>query len=106
MKQFIIYHPYDGVLNNDLIRDQYMYAQVAEVTTDTLEDCFRLGQNDFNPEYAKLGNRSTSVGDIIVDVEEQLHYFVAGIEFTEIPCTVTQYIDWGIVDQQREKDRV
>jgi hypothetical protein len=42
-----------------------------------------------------LDKRSTSIGDIIIDTDELVHYMVAGRGFIEIPPTVAQYIDWG-----------
>lgn len=94
MITYHILHPKNGVLNTDCVRNQYAYDKVAKVQAKTLEEAFRLSQNDFSDDYASLGIRSTSVGDIIIDVRHEKHYFVSNVGFTEIPHTVASYIDW------------
>ena len=88
-----IYHPYGGELNHDCQRGVYEYKQVATVQAYSLPDAFTKAQNDFNPDYEKLGVRSTCIGDIIQC--GPLYYMVTGTGFTEVPPTVVQYIDWG-----------
>lgn len=96
MRNYRIFHPVGGVLNTQLKRGVYEYEQICSIDAKSLEEAFKLAQNDFSERYASLGKRSTSVGDIIVDVREERHYFVHNVGFGEpIPHTVTQYIDWG-----------
>ena len=67
----------------------------CSIDCNSLEEAFKLSQNDFSERYATLGKRSTSVGDIIVDVRDEKHYFVEGIGFSEpIPHTVLSFIDY------------
>lgn len=95
MKNFRILHPIGGALNTDMNRGLYEFEQICSIDCESLEQAFKLSQNDFSKRYASLGKRSTSVGDIIIDTEELIHYIVAGRGFIEIPPTVAQYIDWG-----------
>jgi hypothetical protein len=96
MKNFRILHPVGGGLNTNMDRGLYEYEIIQEYfVAKSLNDVFRLTQNDFSKLYASLGRRSTSVGDIIIDLDENIHYMVAGRGFIEIPYTVAQYIDWG-----------
>lgn len=100
-KKFTIHHPYDGQLNTSCVPAQYMYKQVATVEATSLEHAFFLGQNDYNSKYQLLGNRSTSVGDIIKDQDNNC-YLVNGTGFSQITNRWLTFIDWGIVEQQRE----
>jgi hypothetical protein len=112
MKTFRILHPVGGVLNTNMDRGLYEYEIIQEYfVAKSLNDVFRLTQNDFSKLYASLGKRSTSVGDIIIDLDENIHYMISGKGFIEIPYTVAQYIDWGnhmqqdlatLADQQEE----
>ena len=95
MKKYQIHHPINGNLNHNCKRGVYEYAHICSIDASSLEEAFKLSQNDLSERYASLNKRSTSVGDIIVDTESNTHYFVKNIGFLEIPCTVTQYIDWG-----------
>lgn len=96
MKNFRILHPVGGVLNHRLERGLYEYEIIQEhLVAKSLDDVFRLTQNDFSKTYASLGRRSTSVGDIIIDLDENIHYMIAGKGFIEIPHTVIAFIDWG-----------
>jgi len=98
MRQFNIYHPINGDMNHDCLIDTFMYELIATIECDSIHNAFKLGQNDFNDEYAKLHHRSTSVGDIIVDVDEDLHYLIEPIGFRLITSSVTHYIDWGQIE--------
>jgi hypothetical protein len=104
MIKFKIYHPKNGVLNTQCIRGQYSYELITSVQAESLEDVFRLAQNDFSEGYANLSIRSTSIGDIIVDVRHEKHYFISNVGFTEIPHTVVSFIDWGDQPSQMEQD--
>lgn len=95
MKNFKILHPVNGLLNSLLQRGVYEYEHICSIDCSSLEDAFKLSQNDFSERYTSLDKRSTSVGDIIIDTEEWKHYFVASVGFVEIPSTVSQYIDWS-----------
>ena len=90
MKQFKILHPVGGVLNTSLKRGIYEYEHICSIDCNSLEEAFRLSQNDFSDRYGSLNKRSTSVGDIIIDTEEWKHYFVDNQGFKEIPSTVSQ----------------
>jgi len=100
MKRFRILHPLNGELNIMLIRNRYEYEEICVLEANNLEDAFMLSQNgyDDSDEYTALGRRSTSVGDIITDLDGDdvmgNHYFVAPVGFEEIPFVVTQYLDW------------
>jgi hypothetical protein len=95
---YTIYHPIDGSLNHHCKPGVYMYEKVYSLEADSLEEAFRLSQNDFNEDYALLGCRSTSVGDIIQSQEDwdnQCCHIVKGIGFQNVPNTWLTYIDWG-----------
>jgi hypothetical protein len=95
MKNFLILHPIGGSLNHNMERGLYEFEQICSIDCESLEQAFKLSQNDFSEKYASLNKRNTSIGDIIIDNDENAHYMVAGIGFVEIPITVVQYIDWG-----------
>jgi|NOAtaT_7_FD_contig_71_1982652_length_1591_multi_8_in_0_out_0_2 hypothetical protein len=99
-----ILHPVGGTMNHDLERGVFEYEDIWSVEANSLNEAYLLSQNDFSEMYdsgmyARLGVRSTSVGDIII--EESLHgdfdqhFFVNGLGFVAIPHTVAGYIDWG-----------
>jgi len=94
MVMYKILHPKNGVLNTQCVRGQFAYEPIVSFTAKSLNDAFRLAQNDFSDDYASLNKRSTSVGDIIIDLRHEKHYFIAGLGFVEIPHTVASYIDW------------
>lgn len=52
------------------------------VHAESIEEAFKLSQNDFNPEWASQENRSTSVGDIIQDDDK--FFMVCGMGFKEL----------------------
>lgn len=95
MKNFRILHPIGGTLNTNMERGLYEFEPICSIDCESLEQAFKLSQNDFSERYASLNKRSTSIGDIIIDTDENIHYMVAPRGFTEIPFTVSQYIDWG-----------
>jgi len=95
MKTFEILHPISGCLNTKMSRGLYEFESVCSIDCESLEQAFKLSQNDFSERYASLDKRSTCVGDIIIDKQEDVHYMVSGTGFIEIPSTVAQYIDWG-----------
>ena len=95
MRMYTVYQPLDGYINHNCVRGQFEFHVVFSLNAESLEDAFRLTQNDFNEEYASLGHRSTCVGDIILDVMRGKYYMVNSIGFTEVPSTVVSYIDWG-----------
>lgn len=95
MKNFRIMHPVGGALNTNMARGLYEFEDICSIDCESIEEAFELSQNDFSERYASLNKRSTSVGDIIVDNDELIHYMVTGRGFVEIPPTVAQYIDWG-----------
>lgn len=95
MKSFNVLHPIGGDVNSFLKRRIYEYEFVCSVEAESINHVFSMCQNDLSEKYASLNKRSTCVGDIIVDADEQKHYFIAPIGFIEIPPSVSQYIDWG-----------
>lgn len=94
MITYKILHPKNGVLNAQCIRGQFAYEPIVSFPAKSLDDAFKLAQNDFSDAYNILNVRSTSVGDIIVDLRHEKHYFVSNVGFTEIPHTVASYIDF------------
>jgi len=94
VKTFRILHPIGGTINHDLERGLYEYEEIADIKATSLNNAFLLSQNDFSNEYASLNKRSTCVGDIIID-DENNHWFIHGKGFLSIPSTVAQYIDWS-----------
>lgn len=95
MTNYKILHPIGGSLNHNMARGLYEFENICSIDCESLEEAFKLSQNDFSERYASLGKRSTSVGDIIIDTDELIHYMVAGRKFIEIPPTVAQHIDWA-----------
>jgi len=90
LREFTIMHPKNGVLNQFCERGVYEYEYITTRIQTSLDEAFRMSQNDFSDHYRALGRRSTSVGDIIIDLENGQHYFVSGTGFTAIPETVAQ----------------
>ena len=95
MNKFTIHHPCGGALNVSCLPAMYMYEQVAAVEARNLEHAFFLGQNDYNPLYELEGRRSTSVGDIIKDQDNNC-YLVKPTGFGEVSNQWLTYIDWGV----------
>ena len=89
MKTYKIYHPIDGQLNTQCKYYTYMYECIGSINAENIVDAFRLSQNDFNEEYALLGHRSTSIGDIITDGVN--HYMVKGTGFASCDPRLLQY---------------
>lgn len=97
---YYIYHPNGGSMNHNCTPGQFMYMMVHKLEADSFEEAFKLSQNDFNEEYAELGHRSTSVGDIIMsqeDYDNNRCHLVKGIGFEDVPITWLTYIDWSNV---------
>lgn len=116
MKTYKIYHPIAG-MNHQCLQGVYEYYEVCQVEAENRNKVFFMGQNGHSDDYTALGKRSTSVGDIIVDVQEDKHYMVMGVGFQEIPSTVTQWfdrsteedfsdleLDWEIQDEEEDED--
>jgi len=74
------------------------YKEVAQIRAADLNDAWVRSQNDFNDVYAALGIRSTSVGDIILPVNDsgkpEVAMLIAGIGFTAVPT-----VYWDIIKQ-------
>jgi len=83
LKRFGVFHPKGGELNMGLEFDKFDYEYITSIEVETLVSVFYQTQNDFNPEYAALGKRSTSVGDII-NAQGQL-YMYKGVGYKRIP---------------------
>jgi hypothetical protein len=67
-KYTILHKTYDG------------YNQVAVIDAKDLNDAFKMSQNDFNPNYAELGVRSTMVDDVIID-NNDVPFIIQGMGF-------------------------
>jgi hypothetical protein len=89
LKRFGIYHPKQGALNICCKDDTHEYEYVTSIECETLIRVFHRAQNDFNPEYAKLGKRSTSVGDIITNGD--VLFMVRPVGFRRIAKTKDLY---------------
>jgi hypothetical protein len=89
LKRFGIYHPKDGFINMVCKPDICEYEYVAHVEAENLVRVFYMAQNDLNPEYAKHGKRSTSVGDIVTFNKQVFMY--KGVGFRRIPKTHDLY---------------
>ena len=89
LKRFGIYHPKDGFINMVCKPDICEYEFVTHIECENLVRVFYLAQNDFNPEYAKKGRRSTSVGDIVTHNNQVFMY--KGVGFRRIPKTHQLY---------------
>ena len=94
MPTFKVFHPFGKVINHNLDRGLYEYEPICTVVCENIKKAFKSTQADLNEEYARLTFRSTCIGDIIVDGEDN-HFFVTNKGFTPIPSTVTYFIDWG-----------
>ncbi len=94
MITYKILHPINGILNTQCVRGQFAYEPIISFMAKSLDDAFKLAQNDFSKEYASLNKRSTSIGDIIIDLTHDKYYFVSNVGFTKIPHTVASHIDW------------
>ena len=86
-----ILHPVNGEMNHNCDLASFQYEVVAEVEANSLRDAFYKSQNDFSDEYALLGIRSTSVGDVIK--HDKYFYMVNGIGFSEIAKNLMRYKD-------------
>lgn len=71
MYLYDIYHPKGKGLNSFCEMNKYEYILVACVIAKDENEAFKMAQNDFGVSYQKLGIRSTSVGDIIVESGDQ-----------------------------------
>lgn len=63
-----IWHPV-GKLTNPLCYTDLQFVRVATIKAINLNQAFLISQ-DFNEDYEAFGTRSTSVGDIIVRINE------------------------------------
>lgn len=91
MKEFNIYMPKGGSLNDSCLRGIYEYECVLSVMANSLEQVWSFAQNH-NALYELLDLRSLSVGDILSD--GNTYHMITGRGFTEVPRTVVTYIDW------------
>jgi hypothetical protein len=91
LKRYGIYHPKDGTLNGCCKLDTHQYEYITAVLAENLTKVFMKAQNDFSPEYASLGKRSTSVGDIIT--ANTSVYMVNGIGLKKVSSDTQLYKD-------------
>jgi hypothetical protein len=95
MKKYTLFQPKNAKFNNALLTDKYEYERITTIEAIDSEDAFVNFQNDFSKSYANLQVRSASVGDIIVDVKSNKHYFIGNIDKLEISEKVTNYLTPG-----------
>jgi hypothetical protein len=88
LKRFGVYHPKGGAMNTvcDVDID---YEYITFVEAENLVRVIYKTQNDFNEDYASLGKRSTSVGDIVTSNKQV--YMVKGTGYKRIPKTKELY---------------
>ena len=93
MKDFIVYHKIDTDFRDAPAEMIYKeYELVARVKCETLDDAFRLTNHidddwSMNTEvvwFKEPVSRSTSVGDVILDLKTGVKVCVAGFGFNEI----------------------
>lgn len=97
-----IYHPMGGSINHECKPATFMYTLVYKLQAGSLEEAYKMAQNDFNEHYASKGHRSTCVGDVIMsdeDYENNVCHLVKGAGFQEVSDRWVSYIDWGMVDK-------
>lgn len=85
LRRFSIFHPIEGKVN-DKCTHNYAYEYVISVDAQNLVKSLYMGQDKFNPEYAKLGRRNTTVGDLIT-VDEKLYMVRGDGGFKRVPST-------------------
>ncbi len=84
MKKFDIFHPKNGLVNSLLRKNTYEYEKVFSLECEHILDVYHMTQNDFNHDYIYLQLRNTTLGDIILDVEENKYYFINNGAYLEI----------------------
>ena len=82
-RHFQILHTTNDTFNH-FCKEGFEYTIVCQIKASSKQDAFVRTQNDFNSEYAELHIRSTSVGDIIIDIETGQAWFIDNIGFKEI----------------------
>lgn len=88
---FVVLHPIDNSLNSSC-DPNVEYRLVYHCTSNSLENAFLSAQND-NKDYFDLGNRSTSIGDMIVRCDDLTVYIVEGTGFREVPFTWFTFVN-------------
>lgn len=88
---FVVLHPIDNSLNSSC-DPNVEYRLVYHFTSNSLENAFLSAQND-NKDYFDLGNRSTSIGDMIVRCDDLTVYIVEGTGFREVPFTWFTFVN-------------
>lgn len=73
-------------LNTLCEHNKFEYEMVCMLDVPSLQKAFEMSQNDFSDDYAALGKRSTSVGDIISHNFD--YYMVMPIGFKKVPESV------------------
>lgn len=81
-----IYHPVGEGFHamNHCCKPGFVYESIGMVWGAHKGIAFARAQNDFNPEYAALGHRSTSVGDVLHDIIDDKYYVIEGVGFEEV----------------------
>lgn len=78
--------PMGGVLNHLCLQSVHRFETITFISAKDIDEAFRLGQTDFNVDYAKMGKRSMSVGDVIVSLDDPFdkYYMIKGTGFQRI----------------------
>lgn len=81
-RKFKIFHA-TGMNPMAKMSTSFEYTEACEIQCYKLHEVFSLAQN-FNKTYSKLEIRSTSVGDIIMDVKANKFFMIKGLGLIEI----------------------
>ena len=92
--KFDIYHPAFGELNTLRKPNSFEYERITTIEADSLDEVFTKSQNDFNEDYALLDVRSTSIGDIVEDIDDERYYIIEPNGFTEVNCMWVNFVNW------------
>src|SRR6516164_9115301 len=67
LRRFNVYHPKGNRLNTQVEFEGFDYEYIGQVLAKNIEESIFASQNFLNPDYQKLGRRSTTIGDVISD---------------------------------------
>lgn len=92
MKQFSIFH----TINSKFEENAFMQRQhVFDTVAKDLDNALVKSQNHFNIHYAMNGNRSTTVGDLILDCKERKLFMIGNQGYSEVDMNLLNFIDMG-----------
>ncbi len=93
MKKYSIYHTLPDYPPAEQLLVQRQH--VIDIEAVDLDSAFVRSQNRFNDDYCMLELRSTTIGDVIVDLDENSTYLVKIDGYELISGDILNYIDWG-----------